>query len=348
MIQPRRTGARGGDSRSPDPAFSPAQYDRLALLYTIASVRAGRWLIPAFHAALDAEYPQWPRRSAEFRYRKFCAKPRPVRPITASPGTDCRGLARRADGGRVGRPPAIPTPFAVTAVDDPPPAAAHDAAAADRCASPMPQRRPQQQKPARRPSQRHGMLRWLRQESEFHSAQQSRSAPKHCKTHIVKGHRRRLCEPDRADACANAASACRSISGSPRFAPKPWRAASRRIRTRASCAGFSPDTTGLEAIHNQPEFNEKLWQYLNRARLRLAHHRRQGKSEAIRAAVLPHRKGFWRRARLHARRLGHRVRRSAIRSWRKTICGRSFRRWRRWPGPSRAGAPIGSRNSSMR
>ena len=32
----------------------PAQYDRLALLYTIASVRAGRWLIPAYHAAIDA------------------------------------------------------------------------------------------------------------------------------------------------------------------------------------------------------------------------------------------------------------------------------------------------------
>jgi lytic murein transglycosylase len=30
-------------------------------------------------------------------------------------------------------------------------------------------------------------------------------------------------------------------------------------------AGVQPDTTGLEAIHNQPEFNQKLWQYLNRA-----------------------------------------------------------------------------------
>jgi hypothetical protein len=54
MIQPRRAGGRG-DNRPPDPAFTPAQYDRLALLYTIASVRAGRWLIPAFHAALDGD-----------------------------------------------------------------------------------------------------------------------------------------------------------------------------------------------------------------------------------------------------------------------------------------------------
>jgi lytic murein transglycosylase len=29
--------------------------------------------------------------------------------------------------------------------------------------------------------------------------------------------------------------------------------------------GVSPDTTGLEAIRNQPEFTQKLWQYLNRA-----------------------------------------------------------------------------------
>ncbi len=56
LIQPRQRG-RGGDGHSPDPAFTPAQYDRLALLYTIASVRRGNWLIPAFHAAIDAEIP---------------------------------------------------------------------------------------------------------------------------------------------------------------------------------------------------------------------------------------------------------------------------------------------------
>jgi hypothetical protein len=55
MIQPRRAGRHGGDSQSPDPAFTSVQYDRLALVYTVASVRAGRWLIPAFHAALDAD-----------------------------------------------------------------------------------------------------------------------------------------------------------------------------------------------------------------------------------------------------------------------------------------------------
>ena len=58
MIQPRRSApgrGRRNDARSPDPAFTAAQYDRLALLYVIASVRGEHWLIPAFHAAIDAQ-----------------------------------------------------------------------------------------------------------------------------------------------------------------------------------------------------------------------------------------------------------------------------------------------------
>ncbi len=33
------------------------RHDRLALLYVIASVRSQHWLIPAYHAALDADIP---------------------------------------------------------------------------------------------------------------------------------------------------------------------------------------------------------------------------------------------------------------------------------------------------
>jgi hypothetical protein len=58
LIQPRRSASghgRSNDARSPDPAFTAIQYDRLALLYVIASVRAERWLVPAFHAAIDAD-----------------------------------------------------------------------------------------------------------------------------------------------------------------------------------------------------------------------------------------------------------------------------------------------------
>jgi N-acetylmuramoyl-L-alanine amidase len=57
LIQPRRAApgrGRRNDALAPTPGFSPAQYDRLALVYTIASVRAERWLIPAFHAPIDA------------------------------------------------------------------------------------------------------------------------------------------------------------------------------------------------------------------------------------------------------------------------------------------------------
>ncbi len=55
MSQPRRGGPghHATDSAAPNPGFSVAQYDRRALLYTIASVRAGEWLIPAFHAVID-------------------------------------------------------------------------------------------------------------------------------------------------------------------------------------------------------------------------------------------------------------------------------------------------------
>ena len=57
LIQPRRAApgrGRRNDALAPTPGFSDAQYDRLALVYTIASVRAERWLIPAFHAPIDA------------------------------------------------------------------------------------------------------------------------------------------------------------------------------------------------------------------------------------------------------------------------------------------------------
>jgi hypothetical protein len=57
LIQPRRSQpgrGRRNDALAPTPGFSDVQYDRLALVYTIASVRAGRWLIPAFHIAIDS------------------------------------------------------------------------------------------------------------------------------------------------------------------------------------------------------------------------------------------------------------------------------------------------------
>lgn len=57
LVQPRRRDPRGGannDALAPAPGFTQRQLERLALLYVVASVRRGRWLLPAFHAAVDA------------------------------------------------------------------------------------------------------------------------------------------------------------------------------------------------------------------------------------------------------------------------------------------------------
>jgi hypothetical protein len=59
LVQPRRRDVNRqpretNDAIAPQPGFSGKQYERLALLYVCASVRRGSWLIPAFHAAVDA------------------------------------------------------------------------------------------------------------------------------------------------------------------------------------------------------------------------------------------------------------------------------------------------------
>ena len=50
-------GGANNDAFSPSPGFTAQQLDRLALLYVAASVRRGQWLLPAFHAAIDAGIP---------------------------------------------------------------------------------------------------------------------------------------------------------------------------------------------------------------------------------------------------------------------------------------------------
>lgn len=62
-IQPRvgdpkipKPGKMANDFDAPNPGFTAKQYERLALLYLVASSRRGQWLIPAFHAVLDQFY----------------------------------------------------------------------------------------------------------------------------------------------------------------------------------------------------------------------------------------------------------------------------------------------------
>jgi hypothetical protein len=55
-LQPRRSDPAGpprNDRIAPVPGFSDSQYRTLALLYVLASARAGTWMIPAFHANID-------------------------------------------------------------------------------------------------------------------------------------------------------------------------------------------------------------------------------------------------------------------------------------------------------
>src|SRR5215468_10093352 len=104
--------------------------------------------------------------------------------------------------------------------------------------------------------------------------------------------------------------------------------------------GVQPDMTGLNAIRNQPEFNQQLWQYLNRAASdwRIDAGKVKAKEYASLlsrierdfASSLPSCSGSGASNPL-----------SAIPSSRRTICVLSFRRWRRSPGPSRAAAAIG-------
>ena len=56
LVQPRRRHpryGRGNDFLAPEPGFTRTQYEALSLVYLVASVRAGFWLIPAFHSVID-------------------------------------------------------------------------------------------------------------------------------------------------------------------------------------------------------------------------------------------------------------------------------------------------------
>ncbi len=55
LIQPRRrSNPHTFFDLGPTPGFTQKQLDRLALLYITASYRSKRWLLPAFHASIDA------------------------------------------------------------------------------------------------------------------------------------------------------------------------------------------------------------------------------------------------------------------------------------------------------
>jgi hypothetical protein len=68
---PDPKGPAGNDFLAPRPGFTRAQYGRLALLYVMASIRRGHWLIPAFHAVLDARFLEGHDDPQHFDMRAF-------------------------------------------------------------------------------------------------------------------------------------------------------------------------------------------------------------------------------------------------------------------------------------
>lgn len=76
LTQPRlpRKGETLTDaSLAPDPGFTEAQYRALALLYAAASERAGWWLVPAFHSAIDYAWIDSHDDPRNFELEKFDA-----------------------------------------------------------------------------------------------------------------------------------------------------------------------------------------------------------------------------------------------------------------------------------
>lgn len=74
LIQPRRRARefRGkNDYEAPEPGFSAAQYEALALVYAAASVRAGFWMIPGFHSVIDEKIANKHDDPQNFRLEDF-------------------------------------------------------------------------------------------------------------------------------------------------------------------------------------------------------------------------------------------------------------------------------------
>ena len=76
-VQPRRflPGATSrGQTEGPQPGFSAEQYRMLGALYVYVSARSGRWLIPGFHATVDAGIPDAHDDPQNFELVRFAAE----------------------------------------------------------------------------------------------------------------------------------------------------------------------------------------------------------------------------------------------------------------------------------
>jgi NAD(P)-dependent dehydrogenase (short-subunit alcohol dehydrogenase family) len=210
LIQPRRSApghSSRNDAQAPDPAFTTAQYDRLALLYVIASVRAERWLVPAFHAAIDAEIPNGHDDPMGFNIESFAASLEKLLEQLQGPEAMQGSILTTAS---IGAPVTggTPSPQQTDASDGPPPAAL-PAAKHDGSRKPAPSSAMVTPEiPSDSADEKSRILK-----SERDTERETVNAA-HCTSHLVKGHRRRVCEPDRAERRGRRAHAVRSVDRS--------------------------------------------------------------------------------------------------------------------------------------
>ena len=211
MIQPRRSAGRGwhNDAQSPDPSFTAAQYDRLALLYIIASVRAGHWLVPAFHAAIDANIVNGHDDPLNFDVASFGksldAVTAQVQGFVREPATAAATAAVPADPADYQLAGTAIAPRPVVAADISPPAntvTVKADAAAPRLAAYTPAvKTPAANTPVAKPEAPRNAQGAHRDDKASERPGWNRaSAGGDCRIVIVKGYRRRVCWTDAAAA----------------------------------------------------------------------------------------------------------------------------------------------------
>ena len=208
MIQPRRSAGRRwrNDAQTPNPSFTAAQYDRLALLYVIASVRAEHWLIPAFHAAIDANIRNGHDDPLNFDVESFAnsldgiveklQQPEEMRIAKSAPAGETDATAAPSSS-------AIASTVAAATTPSTPGAIVKADAAAQPSAETAPQGAPETKFRIEANAAANAAPK-SETKSETGSERKEREretvSGEHCKTYVAKGHRRRLCRTGVAEA----------------------------------------------------------------------------------------------------------------------------------------------------
>ncbi len=189
LIQPRR-GAHN-DAQSPNPGFTTAQYDRLAFVYVIASVRSGRWLIPAFHAALDARIPNGHDDPLNFDAASFADS---VQRLVDGLAGETGDAIAASNPNRTPVPwgESDTTPESNSLVTPAPKTATMSEVTPDTIAEPAPPAEASAENAATAPSA-------PKTESKSETRIERQIVAEHCQTRFVKGHRRRICGTDVAE-----------------------------------------------------------------------------------------------------------------------------------------------------